>query len=178
MAGGNVEASSIAYWANSTWHDYGAGIAGGPPGLGSIVYDLQVTEESLYACGQFTKAGNHFSSGVARWSLESFTGEPHHEVVIREADLTKGDIATRVRSLGDGADIYYSLAEQSQVQLEVFDIAGRAILVLADEGQQKGDHVVTWNGLMGNGKKAPAGIYVLRLNTEGMTKTAKLVLYR
>ncbi|HKQ59616.1 MAG TPA: galactose oxidase-like domain-containing protein [Candidatus Eisenbacteria bacterium] len=57
--------------------------------------------------------------------------------------------------------IHFSLAQTEQVRLEVFDLLGRRMEVLADSSYPAGRHAAVWNAR--EQKHAPAGIYLCRL---------------
>ena len=56
--------------------------------------------------------------------------------------------------------ISFRLPQRDLVNLSIFDIAGRQVLVLIDDEYfESGEHQVEWNGLNGHGSPAAAGIY-------------------
>ncbi len=72
----------------------------------------------------------------------------------------------------------YSLDASKQVQVEVFDIAGRRVATLFRGAQDQGDHHLEWNGRV-RGGEAAVGIYFVRFAVEGrMPTTMKLVRLR
>jgi trimeric autotransporter adhesin len=67
---GTLDANSIAQWnvATSTWQTFGTGTN---VGIDGIVYTLAVTANTIFAGGEFTKAGGRDASNVARWGIAS-----------------------------------------------------------------------------------------------------------
>jgi hypothetical protein len=67
--------------------------------------------------------------------------------------------------------IKYKLATRANVQLEVVDLNGRLVKVIANEQKEAGEYTATWNG----GSLA-AGVYFAKLNVGGSTvQSVKLV---
>jgi hypothetical protein len=62
--------------------------------------------------------------------------------------------------------------------LTVYDVLGRRVAVLADELQTMGEHFASWNGLGGEGKRLPSGIYFMSLEYGGMRTTSRVLLIR
>lgn len=69
--------------------------------------------------------------------------------------------------------ITYVLEGAGQVRLEVFDITGRRVAVLADGVEAAGEHVVTWNAA-----RAATGMYLCRLTAGARQETRKMLLMR
>ncbi len=65
----------------------------------------------------------------------------------------------------------YILNETTDVQLTIFDATGKAVLILVNEKQQAGEHLVDWNR-----EGLPSGIYVYKLNTTNSSISGKLIL--
>ena len=74
------------------------------------------------------------------------------------------------------ARIAFSLSEAKDVNLSVFDLAGREVATLADGRFAPGEHVVIWNGHDKAGKLLPSGAYMYRLKTGGEEQVQKMVL--
>jgi len=79
---------------------------------------------------------------------------------------------------GPSTTISYSLPEQLHVRLSVYNIAGREVVVLKDGIQTEGPHDESWNGRDRNGHELGAGMYFVRLEAAGETRTSKMMLVR
>jgi hypothetical protein len=173
---GGTNAENIAYWNGASWNALDNGVGGGPA---PIVWTLAASGDHLYAGGFITIADSQFSSGIARWTLASFDhGGSDPYPIAEERSVSGPSLALKSRPAGDAIEISYALTEESRLQMEIFDVTGRAVAVLVDEVQQMGSYALSWNGLTASGKKAPAGIYLLRMKAGQATETAKLVLAR
>ncbi len=74
--------------------------------------------------------------------------------------------------------VSYHLTEAVSVELAVYDVAGRRVAVL-DRGERiAGDHAATWDGMTDEGTPASTGIYFLRLDAGGATRTVKAALLK
>ena len=67
----------------------------------------------------------------------------------------------------------FDLPLASNVSLQVFDLTGRLITTLIDQTQARGNYTVRWNGL-----DAPAGIYLVRMETDAFSAVRKVVLVK
>ncbi len=54
--------------------------------------------------------------------------------------------------------IPFELPENSRVRLEIYDLLGRHVAVLTDQGYEAGRHEITWNA-----SNASSGVYVVRM---------------
>jgi sugar lactone lactonase YvrE len=67
----------------------------------------------------------------------------------------------------DQLTVEYELRDAAQqVALEIYDLSGRKVAGLEAGKQEAGVQTLRWNGLGGNGQKAPAGMYVYRLRAD------------
>lgn len=79
--------------------------------------------------------------------------------------------------------INYWLPEDSDVKLEIYNIAGELVKILVDEQKQAGRYAVKWygdNGAPGDntGQAVGSGVYIYVLEAEGYTGSKKLILVR
>jgi hypothetical protein len=69
--------------------------------------------------------------------------------------------------------VKYALPRDSHVKIEIFDLLGRKVQTLVNEDKEAGVHEVIWNA-----DRAASGIYFYRMETEGFTRTNKMLLLR
>ena len=67
----------------------------------------------------------------------------------------------------------YGLPEAAQVKITVYDIAGRTVDVLIDREKNAGIHTLVWDA-----SKTSAGIYFIRMETDGFKSVGKAVLMK
>jgi hypothetical protein len=73
--------------------------------------------------------------------------------------------------------ISYSLPIASRVRLEVYDLMGQLVRVLAEGWQEMGDHRVSWDGRDGQGQSVSSGVYLYRLGDDsGKAKQVRRML--
>jgi hypothetical protein len=76
------------------------------------------------------------------------------------------------------ARIEFALPLGASVRLEVFDVAGRQVALLADGWREPGVHAVTWRGSVGSVAPMPAGIYYVRLSAGSGSVSRPLCITR
>ncbi|MBM4118305.1 hypothetical protein FJ251_11310, partial [bacterium] len=70
--------------------------------------------------------------------------------------------------------VHFSSDREQRLRLEVLDLAGRRVCVLADETFPAGAHVRDWDGRDAAGRPQPAGLYFARLSgTDGQLGTSR-----
>jgi hypothetical protein len=69
--------------------------------------------------------------------------------------------------------ISYGLMKSGQVKLEIYNILGEKIATLVDGVQKAGNHQLEWNP-----QSLASGVYLYRLEAEGMVQSRKLILIR
>lgn len=74
--------------------------------------------------------------------------------------------------------IPYFLAEDTQVDLAVYDTRGRRIRTLAQDFMPRGNHQVIWDGKDAFGQQAASGMYFFRLRTEKTNLVKKMILVK
>ncbi len=79
-------------------------------------------------------------------------------------------------SRGSAVNVSFALARADQVELRVFDAAGRSVRTLARAAFDAGAHRVTWDGTGDSGARLNPGMYFIRLVTEQGTRTRAVVL--
>lgn len=72
--------------------------------------------------------------------------------------------------------ITFELPSPSAVRLVVVNAAGQAVAVLCEGRQPQGARTVEWNGRDDAGRKLPSGVYVCRLEADGIVLTRKMIL--
>ena len=75
-------------------------------------------------------------------------------------------------------NIYYTLTNESDVAITVYDMLGQEINQLISQKQLSGNHSVQWNGTDHNGNTMGAGIYLYQLKTREFIQTKKMVLMK
>ena len=74
--------------------------------------------------------------------------------------------------------INYSLKENSNVSLNIYNIKGQKVKQLVSDQLSAGQHSVVWNGKDDSGKSVSSGIYLYKLKTVNFEKTKKMILIK
>jgi subtilisin family serine protease len=74
--------------------------------------------------------------------------------------------------------IEFELAEDDEVYLAVYDLAGRRVRTLTHRRYDAGRHQVMWDGRDGSGNTVASGTYVYRMDSGGQTLTRKMTLLK
>lgn len=78
----------------------------------------------------------------------------------------------------DETTIEFSIAEEGDVSLEVFDVLGQLVITLAAGHREPATYTLGWNGRSANGREVPSGIYVIRLTTPQGTSAVRAMKVR
>jgi hypothetical protein len=75
----------------------------------------------------------------------------------------------------DEVTITLNVKESSEIKVEVFGLDGRRVAIVASQEMAAGRHDIHWN-TKENGQQVPAGIYIVRLQTEQGLISRKLAI--
>lgn len=92
------------------------------------------------------------------------------------ASATTGLGAAYPNPVRESAQVRFALAKPGRVSLVVHDAQGRRIATLADGLESPGEHLIGWARVTDDGRRAPSGIYFLRLVTDEGVSSKKIVL--
>lgn len=74
--------------------------------------------------------------------------------------------------------ITFSLAEEKDVSLEVFNSRGQMVATLVNRKLSSGNHQVVWNGRDDDNRPLSSGIYLYRIKAGSYNKTNKMILLK
>jgi hypothetical protein len=181
---GTVTANRIARWNGATWSAVGSGMVGQTTGDDVPIRDLTVFDDgsgpALYACGDFTSAGNAPATNrIARWNGSSwssvggaqFSGRPWSMVVFDDGTGPALYVATGDVWKWNGATwslLPEASPSQTTLALAVFDDGDGPALHAGGAGLLD-DPVVKWNGMgwSGVGSAAPSGVHSMAVFDDG-----------
>jgi hypothetical protein len=161
VASGGLSVSNIARW-NAGWDSLGAGVDG-------EVYALHVADGKLFVGGDFRVAGGLPSPGVAVWA-------PPEDISLHEIADDQRAPALTVIPFSGSVRITFDLARPQELEVNVYDVAGRLVERVASGQLLEGAHVLSWDGRTRGGRKAPAGIYFIRLRSADGVREGRAVL--
>jgi len=76
----------------------------------------------------------------------------------------------------DATQLGFSLPTPAAATLEVFDVAGQRVRTLARDHFAAGDVRVRWDGAGDDGRRVRAGMYFVRLETDGRRSVQRVVM--
>jgi len=76
------------------------------------------------------------------------------------------------------ATVAFTLHSPQEVVLEVYELSGKRLAVLAAGRFTAGDHALTWTGSDRDGRAVPSGIYLVRLSAGTTVLSEKVTLLR
>ena len=74
--------------------------------------------------------------------------------------------------------IRYGVPEPGRVRIAVYDLLGQQIAVLTDAVHEPGFHTVSWNGTTATGRPVASGVYLVRLEGDGVRLVRRMTLLR
>lgn len=77
-----------------------------------------------------------------------------------------------------GTAVQFGVPTRSEIRVEVFDLLGRPVALLADGRYDPGRHAVTWDGRDRSGGRLASGVYCCRLSAEGISITNRMILLK
>jgi hypothetical protein len=112
-----------------------------------------------------------------------YTTYPPGYVGIEEGGFADVPLRTRFGMLAPNpfsgvVRIPYQIAKAGEVNLGVYDASGRLVSRLAGGVHEPGYYQAIWKGIDDAGRKTPAGVYFIRMETETYTATEKAILVR
>ncbi len=74
--------------------------------------------------------------------------------------------------------IRYSLREETDIELAIYNIRGQKIRLLDRGKREAGEHSIVWNGRDDSDREAASGIYFFRLHTDSGDELRKMLLIK
>jgi len=72
--------------------------------------------------------------------------------------------------------IRYQLARPDRVALKIYNMLGQEVRTLVNKLKPAGSYEVSWDGKNNAGQRMPSGMYLYRIDAEGLTQTKKMML--
>jgi hypothetical protein len=74
--------------------------------------------------------------------------------------------------------ISYKLENNTNVKLTIINSTGQKVAVLENNDRTAGEYTVKWNATSGLGDAVPNGMYIIRLQANGLVSHKQLILIR
>jgi hypothetical protein len=79
---------------------------------------------------------------------------------------------------GGSTTIRMSLEREGDAELAIFDLGGRRVATLHHGPLPAGTHTFEWQGLDDSGRRMPPGMYVSRLQADGVAESRRMVMWQ
>jgi hypothetical protein len=109
------------------------------------------------------------TSAVAAIDAPPAVPEPEAAVLLHQNHPNPFNPTTRIE---------YEVARDAEVQLKVYDPAGRLVRTLVDGGSPSGRYAADWDGRDEGGNALPSGAYYYRLVVGGEEASKSMVLLK
>jgi hypothetical protein len=156
----------LEFYINDTWDDLGSGI--GIPGV--IVREFETDLWKPYYPTVYNSTKNMVRiSGVnqfSQWALARI--EENNSV--NNTDLPNLFIKQHPNPFTDAFNIEIAIDYDSKINLDILDLFGNRKAILADELLTAGNYIFRFDG-----KDLTIGIYYIRMKTNGLSKTYKII---
>jgi len=93
-----------------------------------------------------------------------------------ELHAAKYSLSNYPNPFNPATTLYFSIPEETNVDLSIYNIKGQKVKTLAHTKIIKGSHSVIWNGNDDSDKLVSSGIYFYKLNVNGKTELVKKCL--
>ncbi|MDD5528914.1 MAG: T9SS type A sorting domain-containing protein [bacterium] len=115
---------------------------------------------------------DYYASDFMIRAMVSYVGAEESEllpVTTQLNSVTPNPITTKTT-------ISYMLAENSKVNVTIYDISGKLVKTLSNEAQSSGMKTLDWNVKDNNGNKVSSGMYFCKLNVNGKAISTKSLI--
>lgn len=80
--------------------------------------------------------------------------------------------------LGQETRVDFALPKTGDVSAVIYDVTGRRVVTLVNGRLDAGSHSLLWDGRSDSGRVAPAGVYFLRVESDGDRRSQKMLYLR
>jgi|GEM_PF-1913326 len=156
--------NAVIYIAKGTYHE-------------SVTIDKPLTLSApVGAVVIGSSSGNGSRKAGTQLSSELFVDDdPVSEETGLGSEIESSEITSFPNPFREQLDISYSLAENTPVQIKVYDLVGNEVTQLLSETQAEGKHTLTWDGRDQHGVPTQPGMYIIRLQLGETVKTHKVL---
>jgi photosystem II stability/assembly factor-like uncharacterized protein len=149
--------------AGASWHALGTGLP-----------NVVVTDLELHQPTRTLVAGTY---GRSMWTFDLEDETSAGEFASGSPSITAPTLAPVVPNPArERLEVRWALPRAASVSVEVVDVSGRRVALLAEGPAAPGAHAATWDRRAGGARRAAAGVYFVRLAGDGVVRTRKVVL--
>jgi hypothetical protein len=151
-------------------------------GYPHVVFHNKVSGDTCipYLHSIFSEApsANYYEVAYNKLNLKQSSGEGQQSASSVPIPTKPSLTSCSPNPFRDRTQIRYALPTDGNVNLRVYDAAGRTVRTLASGHQRAGSYSVTWDSRDNRGREVPRGVYFYRLDTPGFRSVKKAVVTR
>ncbi len=147
-------------------------VPGGSVSGPDVVYVIELATNTIKSAFEIT-GGNPNVIAVRRQMTSATVGVAGGGETVQALRLTCSPNPFNPRTT-----VRYFVENASEVDLAVYDVAGRRVVTLGAGPRAAGEHEASWDGRTSDGRAAATGVYFVRLEAAGTTRTEKAVLLK
>ena len=136
------------------------------------VYRLGST---IAECGVGVSTGNDHLWSLGFWVLAGRVGAGPGGATPSITDFLLAP--ARPNPFTQSTRLHYELPRAGNVRLSIYDPTGRLLRVLVDREESAGVREVEWDGADAQGRSAPPGVYLYRVEARGFRDARKLIKF-
>jgi hypothetical protein len=159
------------------WHTIDGGgstfLAGGVYSLGGTVGQ---PDAGTLAGGLLVVEGGFWEGGLSVTAVGPGPSDPPGADTL--TPLTFRLHPAKPNPAGPLAEVAFDLPDARSARLEIYNIGGALVRVLADGEYSAGRHTVRWDGTDGHGRPVAGGAYFFRLRAGSSLDREKVVVFR
>jgi len=124
--------------------------------------------------------GSHVLAVSLDGTVTLIEGDPSEKIETSENTIpTKNSLlAPYPNPFNSTTKIRYTLKDQQNVRIAVYDMVGREVYSWKYKNQSNGYHVIDWNGMDRSGNILPSGVYFIRIIADNFNSSAKMILLK
>jgi photosystem II stability/assembly factor-like uncharacterized protein len=145
-----------------SWSVLGSGLPAVP------VYDIKIHQPTR------TLVAGTYGRSMLSIDLDAVAGIPDDD----EIPSVVSELSNYPNPFNPVTTVSYALTEAAEVDLAVYDLAGRRVRTLERGRRDAGRHETVWDGATSGGRSAASGTYFLRMNAGGRVSVAKMNLVK
>jgi len=103
-------------------------------------------------------------------------GVEEHEIINPSSSIIH--LTNYPNPFNPSTTISFSIQNDNNVELSIFNIKGQKITTLINEQMQKGKHTIIWSGLDSNNKPVSSGIYLYKVKAGNQESVKRMLLLK
>ena len=167
-------AKNLAIWDGSNFDAIGGGVEYNS--ANSII----INENDFYVGGKFELANGVPADNIAQFWIDYALSRSNElnkvDSLEYKNNLTEIDIKIYPNPFSSIVNVDYSLPEDSDITIEIFDINGQLVKLLFQGYLSQGTYSTLWDGRSSSGNQLMSGLYFCSIKTNFSSKTYKLFL--